>query len=223
MTPRQTMSVVWPSRWCDALEKVLPFLVVSLLLTACAFDLGPDARPRQLTLIVEGLPPGARATLSEYRPAPEGGFILLGKLVTTTDTARAEIEGTPFVGADPVEHGNERWMADPRFQRVSLSSDTVRFRFQHEYAVTVSWGGHGAADPGSFGQPVGAVTPLSGWMREGDVVTFRATPAAGWRFTHWGIFEDGERTDLTRDNGGTDPVLTLTITRPLTLAAEFVR
>lgn len=215
----------WPREVVDMrMGRACPVMAFVFLAAACASNVEPPqtSGPVQVGLRVEGLPAGTTVSFYEDTPAPGGGFIHLRTLGITGDRIQVSADPDHFIGTDLITLGAaEMWTAaDQRFQPVPRSGGTLTFAFHREFMLTVGKWSRGPADTSTFGQVMGDVTPGSQWVREGSTIELRASPAPGWRFVHWGVFDQGEPGNEERDSG-TSPTLKVTMTKPLNVIAGF--
>ena len=196
----------------------IAIVVIAALATACAQPpSSSSARPTAVTVTVTGIPNGTSVGIWQTHPASGGGYIPDAKLGTTSGSLDVTVPVGSFVEASPVGGAYEQWTPERRFQEVTADTKTLTYAYVHEFSVTISTWSHGGTGTGVMG----TVTPGSGWYRDGQTVTFTASPSPGFKLAHWGLFADGTAENQDRDSG-TDPTFMVTVKRDFVLAAGFV-
>jgi hypothetical protein len=198
--------------------------LAAVLAVSCGSVAAPSTSPSpriiNVVATLAGLPSGSSAQLWRVTPASGGGYIREQQLGTTSASLDVEVPVGSFVESAPISGSGDRWEPEDRFQQVNANTRTLAFAYRHEFMVTIGVWSRGA-DDSTFGKVMGKVTPPSDWFREGATVAFTATPDAGWRFAHWGLFDANDPTNQER-NSGESKILTITITHSVTLLAGFV-
>lgn len=176
-----------------------------------------SSAPRSLLVAVTGLRTDVSAQVWQAAPVVGGGYRRSKQLGTTSSSLNVLVPVGAYVEAAPIDGSGDRWEPVNRFQRVADDTETLTFGYKHKFMVTVGIGTTG----GSFGGSGGNVSPDPHWVADGQTITFTATPAAGFRFVHWGLFDYPGPSDEER-NSGTTQSFTVTITKPINLVATFV-
>jgi hypothetical protein len=127
---------------------------------------------------------------------------------TTPEIQFAEPSGTyPYSIQSPVNHGAASRYVTGKTSgttTINLAPSTVNISFYPEYLLSV-----GVASSGG-----GTVTPASGWLDSGSLVTLSATPSPGYTFIGWQGEGNGSYT-------GAESSTQLRVVGPITETASF--
>jgi len=192
--------------------------------------IGTSGEPASVTVdvAVTGLPTGKSADIWELSIAADGGYRYQRELAHGSGNITIQAPLGTTVGAVPVVTGKqEGYMAADRFQRIESPQQRLLFHYRPEVHFTVSMWSTGPEPAGNSGGPVtgcvagGSVSMQSQWVARGTEISITATPAPGYHFVHWGVFEVGERADRSRSTT-TNPVLMQRVDRPIQVLAGFL-
>jgi len=172
-----------------------------------------------IDVTASGLPTGLATEVWEVNPDGIGGYRYHHRLARGSGHMTIETRVGAVIQAGLVPGGKwEVYRPAERFQRVMAPNERIIFDFHREFFVSIAkW----SSGPSPLGRIMGDTSMESEWVPAGTIVNLSATPAAGYRFTHWGVFEVAERMDHSRSTS-TGSTLTLRVDRPLQILAGFL-
>jgi hypothetical protein len=173
----------------------------------------PSAIDLTVSIITSGLPSNLAAQFYLVEPVEDGGYRRVSKVpagaTEVSVPAGLVLEGSPVLIGKA-----ERYFAGHRFQSPAAGSP-LTFAYERQFLIQLSTWARGAPDGG------GKLTRDPSWLTANSTFEITATPNAGMKFSHWGLFRGSEQPNTSRVSSK-DSTLRVVIKEPLLLLAAFV-